>query len=229
MPSACTVLRRRLEDRIDLIEPRLGEILEAVRGVLDRRRLRPARSESSGASFGSISLNSWNSTSSPAKKSKPGLGELAPARRDRAPASRTAPACRSGNRCRTASSRCRSPTAARGTSSGSATMTKLPAPSISSRPMPPPAANTGNTVRCEVSLASSVDGHGDAGAHRARGLRRHQRLAAQHAVLIAERKAHHFELAPLDLALDRDRGAALLVGPQLVAVDEAQRSRSRGA
>ena len=40
---------------------------------------------------------------------------------------------------------------------GSATMTKLPAPSISSRPMPPPAANTGNTVRCEVSLASSVE------------------------------------------------------------------------
>ena len=35
-------------------------------------------------------------------------------------------------------------------------MTKLPAPAISSTPMPPPAANTSNTVRCEVSLASSV-------------------------------------------------------------------------
>src|SRR5258708_24296500 len=44
-----------------------------------------------------------------------------------------------------------------------------------------------------------------------RSLRRHQRLAAQHAVLIAERKADHFELAPLDLALDRGRRAPLLV------------------
>ena len=39
MPSACTVLRSIFEDRIDLIETRLGEILKAVRGVLDRRRL----------------------------------------------------------------------------------------------------------------------------------------------------------------------------------------------
>ena len=64
--------------------------------------------------------------------------------------------------------------------------------------------------------------HGDAGAHGVRGLRRDQRLAAQHAVLIAERKAHDFELAPLDLALDRGRGAALLGAPQVVAVDEAR-------
>ena len=58
-------------------------------------------------------------------------------------------------------------------------------------------------------------------AHRVGGLRRDQRLAAQHAVLIAERKAHDFELAPLDLALDRGGGAALLGGPQIVAIDEA--------
>ena len=36
-------------------------------------------------------------------------------------------------------------------------MTKLPAPAISSRPRPPPAENTENTVRCDVSLASNVD------------------------------------------------------------------------
>ena len=40
---------------------------------------------------------------------------------------------------------------------GSATMTKLPAPSISLRPIPPPSENTANTVRCEVSFASRVD------------------------------------------------------------------------
>ena len=73
---------------------------------------------------------------------------------------------------------------------GSATMTKFPAPSISSRPMPPPSANTLNTVRCEVSLASSVEVMVMPDAHGARGLRRHQCLAAQHAMLIAERKAH---------------------------------------
>ena len=91
--------------------------------------------------------------------------------------------------------------------------------------MPPPLANTENTVRCEVSLASKRRGHGDAGAHGARGLRGHQRLAAQHAVLIAERKAYDFELAPLDLAFDRGCGAALLAAPQVVAVDEGLRSR----
>ena len=105
-------------------------------------------------------------------------------------------------------------------------MTKLPAPAISSRPMPPPAENTENTVRCEVSLASKRRRHGDARAHGLDGLRRHQRLAAQHAVLIAERKAHDFELAPLDLALDRRGGAALLGAPQVVAVDEAWRVRA---
>jgi len=41
-------------------------------------------------------------------------------------------------------------------------------------------------------------------------------------VLIAERKAHDFELALADLALDRGRGAALLGGPKLVAVDKAR-------
>ena len=40
--------------------------------------------------------------------------------------------------------------------SGSATMTKLPAPPISASPMPPPSSNTANTLRCDVSLASKV-------------------------------------------------------------------------
>ena len=106
-------------------------------------------------------------------------------------------------------------------------MTKLPAPSISSTPMPPPAVNTANTVRCEVSLASSVVVMVTPARMRLERLRRDQRLAAQHAVLIAERKAHGFELAPLDLALDRGRGAALLAAPQVVAVDEAQASIGR--
>ena len=39
---------------------------------------------------------------------------------------------------------------------GSATIMMLPAPCISGIPSPPPAANTGKTVRCEVSFASSV-------------------------------------------------------------------------
>ena len=39
---------------------------------------------------------------------------------------------------------------------GSATIRKSPPPSISGMPKPPPAVNTGNTVLCEVSLASSV-------------------------------------------------------------------------
>ena len=46
--------------------------------------------------------------------------------------------------------------AARGTSSGSATINTSAAPSISFMPKPPPAVNTGNTVLCEVSLASIV-------------------------------------------------------------------------
>ena len=39
---------------------------------------------------------------------------------------------------------------------GSATMTKSPAPCISSMPKPPPGVNTGHAVLCAVSLASSV-------------------------------------------------------------------------
>ena len=35
-------------------------------------------------------------------------------------------------------------------------MTKSPPPCISGMLKPPPAVNTGNTVRCEVSLASNV-------------------------------------------------------------------------
>ena len=35
-------------------------------------------------------------------------------------------------------------------------MRKSPPPSISAMPKPPPAVKTGNTVLCEVSLASSV-------------------------------------------------------------------------
>jgi hypothetical protein len=58
-------------------------------------------------------------------------------------------------------------------------------------------------------LASSVAGN--------------QSLAAQHAVLVGERKPHQFELVLLDVLRDRRRGLGLFVGPELVAVDEGQR------
>ena len=54
---------------------------------------------------------------------------------------------------------------------GSAIIRKSPPPSISGMPKPPPAVKTGNTVRCEVSLASSVRGDRAAVAH-ARARRR---------------------------------------------------------
>ena len=87
-------------------------------------------------------------------------------------------------------------------------------------PKPPPAVNTGNAVFCAVSLASSVVVIAHAVAHRARGVGRHQRLAAQDAVLIGKRQPHHFEPVLLDQPLGPRRGLELLVVPQPVALDE---------
>src|SRR5579885_1825500 len=90
---------------------------------------------------------------------------------------------------------------------GSAIITKSAPPCISAMAKPPPAVNTGNTLLCDVSLAS-------------RGVRSHHRLAAQHAVLIGEREAHGLKLLALDGARDLGRGPPLFVGPKLMAGDE---------
>ena len=110
---------------------------------------------------------------------------------------------------------------------GSATIRKSPAPSISGMPKPPPAANTGKTVRCEVSLASSVVVMVTPLRMAREASDGHQRLAAQHAVLIGEREAHDLELAVLDRPIDLGRGLELLVAPQPVALDETQCRRVR--
>ena len=69
---------------------------------------------------------------------------------------------------------------------GSATISTSAAPSISFMPKPPPAVNTGNTVLCEVSLASIVVVMEQPLSSDAIASLRHQRLAAQDAVLVGE-------------------------------------------
>ena len=83
--------------------------------------------------------------------------------------------------------------------------------------------NTGNTVRCEVSLASSVVVMVTPLRMALRCFRRHQRLAAQRAVLIDEGEADEVELVLLDGALDGRRGAVLRGRPEIVALDEGLR------
>ena len=53
-------------------------------------------------------------------------------------------------------------------------------------PKPPPAVNTGNTVLCEVSLASIVVVMEQPLSSEAKRFARDQRLAAQDAVLVGE-------------------------------------------
>ncbi len=62
--------------------------------------------------------------------------------------------------------------------------------------------------------------HRDTVAHRARGVSRHQRLAAQDAVLVGKRQPHHFEPVLFDQPLGPRRRLELLVVPQAVALDE---------
>ena len=106
---------------------------------------------------------------------------------------------------------------------GSAIIRKSAPPSISGMPKPPPAVNTGNTVLCEVSLASSVVVMRAAVAHHARGVARHHGLAAQDAVLVGERQPHDLEAVLLDQPLGPRRRLELLLAPQPVALDEALR------
>ncbi len=69
---------------------------------------------------------------------------------------------------------------------GSATISTSAAPSISFMPKPPPAVNTGNTVLCEVSLASIVVVMEQPLSSERQRFAGHQRLAAQDAVLVGE-------------------------------------------
>jgi hypothetical protein len=69
-------------------------------------------------------------------------------------------------------------------------------------------------------LGEQCGGRGDAIAHHARGLRRNQRLAAQHAVLVDKRKPHDLEAVFLDRLVDGLRGRGLRGAPQRVAFDK---------
>ena len=106
---------------------------------------------------------------------------------------------------------------------GSAIIRKSPPPSISAMPKPPPGVNTGNTVLCAVSLASSVVVIEQPLRITARGLVRHHGLAAQDAVLVGKRQADDLEPVLLDPLVGLGRGLELLVAPQPVALDEAVR------
>ena len=59
--------------------------------------------------------------------------------------------------------------------------------------------------------------------HRICGFRCEQRLAAQHAVLVGERKPHDLQFFFLDDALDLRGGFGLRVAPQAVTLDKADR------
>ena len=62
--------------------------------------------------------------------------------------------------------------------------------------------------------------HGDAARHRAQRVGGHQSLAAQHAVLVGKREAHQFELVALDLLRDGLGLPRLFGGPETVTLDE---------
>ncbi len=70
-------------------------------------------------------------------------------------------------------------------------------------------------------LGEQRGGHGAAVAHRGRGVARHHCLAAQDAVLVGKRQPHDLEPVLLDRFLGLDRRLELLVVPQPVALDEA--------
>ena len=177
---------------------------------------------SAGASRGFSSLNRWNSTSSPARKSKPASRE---------PRQRVAQNLPRRERHRLAVGeidvaqepagvrrRHRSGHGKTRNVAGSATMTKSPPPCISAMPKPPPGGEhrIGGLVRRV--LGKQRRRHGDAASHQRRRVRGHDGLAAQHAVLIGEREAHQFELVFLDRLRDR-----------LGARAPARRSTGRGA
>jgi hypothetical protein len=62
-------------------------------------------------------------------------------------------------------------------------------------------------------------------AQRTRGIRRHDGLAAQDAVLIRKRQPHDLERVFRDQLVDAAGGLDLFVAPQPVTLDEARRPR----
>ena len=90
-------------------------------------------------------------------------------------------------------------------------------------PKPPPAVNTGNTVRCEVSLASIVVVMEHPLSSEASASLGDQRLAAQDAVLVGKRQPDHFELLLFDDFAQPARRLFLLARPQTVTLDKTQR------
>ncbi len=97
---------------------------------------------------------------------------------------------------------------------GSATINTSAAPSISGMPNPPPDVNTGNTVRCEVSLASMVVVMEQPLSSEASASARHQRLAAQDAVLVRKRQPDHLELLLFDDVGAGERAASFCSADQ---------------
>ena len=77
-------------------------------------------------------------------------------------------------------------------------------------------------------LGKERRGHGHAALHQGRRVGGDHRLAAQHAVLIGEGKANELELVFLDRLRDRLGAARLLVGPQIVALDEGSDRQNDG-
>jgi hypothetical protein len=63
--------------------------------------------------------------------------------------------------------------------------------------------------------------HRDAAAQCARCLRGHQRLSAQHAMLVGERETHEFQLVAADRLVHRRSRAHLRIAPETVLLDEA--------
>ena len=111
---------------------------------------------------------------------------------------------------------------------GSAIIRKSAAPCISGMAKPPPGVNTGNTVRCEVSFASSVVVMETPFRISFAACDGNHRLAAQHAMLVRRtRSARDRAASSICFSISRAQ-PLLLVAPKIVALDETQgRAASR--
>ncbi len=115
----------------------------------------PGCPASSGRSFGSTCLNTWNSISSPAKYSKPFAARRssAPRHSARVPNGTGFPFGKYGSQ---SSQPVPGDHGSIRKLAGSATISASAPACISGIPNPPPGVKTGNTVLCEVSFAKSV-------------------------------------------------------------------------
>jgi hypothetical protein len=75
-------------------------------------------------------------------------------------------------------------------------------------------------------LGQQRRGHRAAVAHHLGGVAGYDGLAAQDAVLIREREAHHLEVLLLDQPLGAGRRLELLLAPQAVALDKGLGGRA---